>query len=262
MRQLNTHSKPSSGVYHANKSTLNYNLKKYQPSENLKRLVDCYWFVSWQLECGATWIQRNLPSPNMHLIFDQQSLYCTGVMTHAYETPLQGSKTLIGVKFRVGALNTILPYPHQELQNLHFNSGFLFDECQSDALHNTENHQLCITTLNQLLSHLPQPDNSQEKMNRTWQILANNPTINTVDQWAKQSQLSVRTLQRLCIKHIGLAPKWLLRKQRCIHALQLLEEEKVDIYDVITLLGLTDQAHLIKEFKKILGLTPNQYLKL
>lgn len=257
MRQV---SQQNQGVFHTKKSALNYDLKLYPPTNGLANIVDTYWFVQWDLPRTAPHIQRNLPSPNMHLVFDQQVRYCTGIMTHAYETPLIGRGGLCGVKFHIGILEYLLPSHSKELHNLHFSTEFLL--LPDNLKVNYQHHSASINSLNEALSHLKQPSPQQKRVQFAWLQLLQNPDIHSVEEWAQLSHISVRTLQRLCLKFIGLTPKWLLRKQRCINALQLLDSKDMDLHDVIILLGLTDQAHLIREFKTVLGLTPNQYLKL
>ena len=262
MRQTHTHLANASGVFHPSKNAQYYNLNIYQPAKHLNSIIDCYWFADWDLQDTTTHIQRNLPSPNMHLVFDHSSTYYTGVMTQAYETPLAGEHAIVGVKFKIGALNRYLPCDHNALKNLHFISNGVLLPLKKEKSLVPKNHKASIYILNQLFHDLPSASSQIKKVNHAWQTLLNNPEIDTVQSWANLAQLSVRTLQRLCTEHIGLTPKWLLRKQRCIYAIKLLDNKDYDIYDVILHLKLSDQAHLIKEFKTVLGLTPRQYLKL
>ncbi|KAF7764765.1 hypothetical protein PCIT_b0829 [Pseudoalteromonas citrea] len=262
MRQIHTHLANASGVFHASKNAQYYNVNIYQPAEHLKTIIDCYWFADWNIKHAATHIQRNLPSPNMHLVFDRLSTYYTGVMTQAYETPLAGSHAIVGVKFKIGALNKYLPCDHNALKNLHFNSNGVLLPINTRSNLVPHDHGACIYILNQRFHDIPPASLQVKKVNHAWQTLLNNPDIDTVQNWANLAQVSVRTLQRLCLEYIGLTPKWLLRKQRCVYALKLLDNSDNDIYDVILHLKLSDQAHLIREFKTVLGLTPKQYQKL
>lgn len=80
---------------------------------------------------------------------------------------------------------------------------------------------------------------------------------------------SERRIQQLHKKQLGSSAKELLRFQRFIHALQLLDIHnsrqtslaKPDWFDIIVTCGYYDQSQLIHDFKHFMGLSPSKYLK-
>ncbi|WP_405631618.1 helix-turn-helix domain-containing protein [Pseudoalteromonas sp. Ld20] len=54
----------------------------------------------------------------------------------------------------------------------------------------------------------------------------------------------------------------LLAKYRLSRVLDELESNTVSILDIVTRLEYVDQSHLIRDFKEVLGITPNRYSKL
>ncbi|MFW6602949.1 helix-turn-helix domain-containing protein, partial [Listeria monocytogenes] len=71
--------------------------------------------------------------------------------------------------------------------------------------------------------------------------------------------VSVRQLERLFQKHMGLAPKQtakLIRFQKVLQALY--ENPSVPGAELAYLHGFTDQAHLIKQFKRYSNHTPEE----
>ena len=102
---------------------------------------------------------------------------------------------------------------------------------------------------------------SLTRLNQLLELIRTDHTIHRVEQLAHSANLSVRSIQRLFAKFLGLTPKQLIRRYRLHQALQDLENGQVDILDVSNRLGYTDQAHLIKDFKAQTGKTPLKYLK-
>jgi len=66
-----------------------------------------------------------------------------------------------------------------------------------------------------------------------------------------------RELQRACRKWLGLTPKAFLRIERAWAARDAIREGR-PLATVAALLGYADQAHLTREIRKLLGVTPRQ----
>ena len=107
-----------------------------------------------------------------------------------------------------------------------------------------------------------EPNPQQIKVRQLVKMIKADSEIYTVDDLSVQAKISIRTIQRLFKKYLGFSPKWLIRKYRLHQALGALESKDMDMLDLVILLGYTDQSHLIKDFKEILGLTPGEYQNL
>lgn len=73
---------------------------------------------------------------------------------------------------------------------------------------------------------------------------------------------SQQYIRRKFEEYIGFSPKQfsqVVKFQNCLDI--LLEKEKTDIFDIIYENGYYDQAHFIKGFKKLIRLTPKQYIE-
>lgn len=66
---------------------------------------------------------------------------------------------------------------------------------------------------------------------------------------------------RTFTKEMGISPNSYLMTIRIHHAKELLEQGKRPI-DVALLTGFSDQSHLTKYFKSLIGLTPKQYMRI
>lgn len=83
-----------------------------------------------------------------------------------------------------------------------------------------------------------------------------------VDDLAARTGHGRRRLERAFDAWVGLAPKVLLRVQRVQGVLATLRDENVPALAALALrAGFTDQAHLTREFHKLVGLAPTAYLR-
>ncbi len=78
-----------------------------------------------------------------------------------------------------------------------------------------------------------------------------------MEDLARRSALGKRTLQRLFGEYIVVSPKWVIRRYRLHEAIERLRSgERLDYAQLALELGYFDQAHLINDFKFLLGYTP------
>jgi YesN/AraC family two-component response regulator len=81
----------------------------------------------------------------------------------------------------------------------------------------------------------------------------------SLSEMAQIVNLSPSRLRYLFKREVGVAPGHYLRKFRLERAKELLETTFLSVKEIITRIGVNDQSHFIREFKKAYGLTPAQY---
>ena len=86
--------------------------------------------------------------------------------------------------------------------------------------------------------------------------------IGDVESFAAEVGLPVRSLQRLCRKTFGFAPKPLLRRQRFLRTLDQISRATDRPLSEVLDVGYYDQAHFIREFRSFMGMTPTAYFAL
>jgi transcriptional regulator GlxA family with amidase domain len=83
-----------------------------------------------------------------------------------------------------------------------------------------------------------------------------------VEDVACRFNLSIRTLQRMFHRYVGVSPKWLIRRYRLREAAERLASgEAVDWPNMALDFGYFDQAHFIIDFRAIAGTPPAQYAR-
>jgi len=85
------------------------------------------------------------------------------------------------------------------------------------------------------------------------------PDLRVTDVAARHG-VSVRTLQRLFRRHVGVSPKWVLQRYRLHEAAERMAAgEAKDLASLAQDLGYFDQAHFISDFRRLVGKTPGDY---
>jgi AraC-like DNA-binding protein len=82
-----------------------------------------------------------------------------------------------------------------------------------------------------------------------------------VDDFARRRGLSVRRLQRLFLAHVGVGPKWVIRQYRLQEAVEQAADGPLDWAALAADLGYSDQAHLVREFTAVIGVSPAAYAR-
>lgn len=86
------------------------------------------------------------------------------------------------------------------------------------------------------------------------------PQMQSVADWAERVGLSARSLERFSLKHFGLSPKRLLRRQRILRTLAAMREKPDGTWTEMLDAQFADQAHFIHEFHYYMGVSPKAYL--
>ena len=260
---MRTNIAPISGVVHQRQHSNQYRLRRYFPSPDLRSLVEQFWFVDWDLPEQTPHLQKNLPDPNFHLIVENQWGKILGPVSKAYEYEMRGSGSILGVKFVVASLP---PY----LASLP--GDFVDREVAIDAILNIDARALFVELQNTVSDkqkvkvferHLrpfaSPPTQHQKTASELVELIKTTSDLITVNQLTEQTGIQIRALQRIFKQYVGLNPKLLIRKYRLHQAVALLDNHEKDFADVVSGLGYSDQSHLIRDFKDMLGITPNQY---
>jgi AraC-like DNA-binding protein len=260
---LKSNNQKLTGVLHTQNSAKHYQLRRYFPAAELQSLVEQFWLVDWDLRGQPAHTQQNLPDPNMHLVISNQSAKLMGPVSKKYCYTMQGQGKIIGVKFNLGVLAKKLPCALDKAVDIEFEVADIFKFGQQELIKNTlsaNSDKAAVEYLNQKLrNYVVQVDPLLIKVQTLAQQIKNNNAINRVEILAELSHQSVRSLQRLFKTYVGLSPKWLIRKYRLHHALEMLESEQLSLAELASQLGYADQSHLIRDFNEFLNITPKRY---
>jgi AraC-like DNA-binding protein len=90
--------------------------------------------------------------------------------------------------------------------------------------------------------------------------VAADPALLRVEDLADRAGCSPRQLQRRFAEHVGVSPKWVIRRYRLYEAAERVARgTDVRWADLAADLGFSDQAHLTRELTEALGMPPERY---
>ena len=88
-----------------------FRMERYLPPPALAPFLDHVWVVEWDLGDKPPHVQRTLPYPCVHVVFDSARSGVWGVPTGAFDYELKGAGKVCGLRFRAGAFRALLKRP-------------------------------------------------------------------------------------------------------------------------------------------------------
>ncbi len=183
-----------------------------------------------------------------------------GYITESFLPPPQLELSCVGIRFRPGGFTAVSGIPQDQV------SGGIFD--LADWLSPRQIDRICSIAM--------KADNRPEALEPVLNVLATNGSIPSwlqrfqdvlgaerpdVDRLAECLELSHRHLLRLSRRYFGVGPKKLMRVLRLREALNR-RLRSASWVDVALATGYSDQAHLSRECRSILEMSPQVLLRL
>lgn len=242
-----------------------FQLHRYPCSPDLSGLVERHWVTRWHLPPEVRSSVTLLPHPVVNLVLDTGRLVVSGVLTERFTRELTGRGGAHGVKFRPGGFYPLLRSPVSELTGQIFPLEQLWGADVTrleDELNATEDVGRRVRAVEGFLRRRwPEPDPHVELVGRVVQALLHDRTITRVDDVTRRFALSARTLQRLFQRYVGVSPKWVLQRYRLHEAAARLSEGTSRSWaEVAVELGYFDQPHFIRDFTRVVGMPPTEYV--
>jgi AraC-like DNA-binding protein len=111
-----------------------------------------------------------------------------------------------------------------------------------------------------MLQRLPGPDPDYELVVEIVAAMLADRGLVRVAEAAGQFAISVRSLQRLFRRYVGVGPKWVLSRYRLHDAVTAIDAGWAgDLAGLAASLGWFDQAHFGREFSALVGCPPAEY---
>lgn len=257
---------------------------RHPAGEMLDGIVEWFWSVAWELPAGVVHDQHvlNHPAGNISVgtlddrgvPLDPPQGRVYGVQHGLSHRRLTGAGWTVAARTAVGGLGVFLDGPARPANDA---------QLDIDAVAGLDGPSV--------VAHVSEPDNDAERVDRLRSALAtviaqrsadlvsearevvriariaeSDRTVRRVEQLAESAGASVRTVQRLFDLHVGASPSFVIKRWRIIDAVEETRsaverrEEWRGWAAVAADLGYADQAHLTRDFRRHLGLSPTGYL--
>jgi len=241
-----------------------FQLTRHFPAPDLAFFVMRYWIIRWDLD--EPHIQETLPFPCVNLVFEKHRTRVYGIERGKSAQRIEGKGQVFGIKFRPGAFYPFFKAPLTQLTDRSLPVGEVFgidDRPLEAAILALETDESMIALAEGFLrAHLPERDENITLINQIVDCIVDDRRILKVDDIVAQMGIQKRTLERLFSQYVGVSPKWVIQRYRLHEAAEQLAADPVgDCSQMALALGYFDQAHFIKDFKAIIGMTPADYAR-
>lgn len=234
------------------------------PSAALAGLVEHYWHVHWDLRGLPAQQQATLPHPNVHLVVERGQARIYGVHHGRFVRQLEGVDHVFGVKFKPGGFYPFYRQPMATLVDQSIDVTACFGATGVDlaeqVLAASAFDAMCAVVDDFLLRYLPAADAQVARVSGLLVRIAQQTEIRAVQDVLAISGLNKRGLQRLFQKYVGVSPKWVIQRYRLHEAIAQVQAGKTLSWSELALeLGYFDQAHFVRDFRQLVGMTPGEY---
>jgi AraC-like DNA-binding protein len=255
------------------------NYQTFESNSDLTTLVKCYWTLESEAE-DTPEKQTIVPDGCMEMIFHygdfyrqytengnniiQPKCFVIGQLTRPLEIEPTGETGIFSVRFQPDGFLPFATIPIKEMENTAVSLEKLFgqdgQEIEQQILTASSTAERIKVIETFLLNRLTGNETIDRIVKSTVEtILTANGQL-TIDELSKQTNISRRQLERKFSSAIGLSPKQLSKTIRLQATLKMLLNKK---FTSLTALAYEneyyDQAHFIKDFKELTGLTPKEF---
>lgn len=254
------------GILHPQTGKELFSLTRFQPGSDCGYFVQHYWIVEWDLRNKPSYNQRVLAHPNVNLVFEKNLTKIYGVSVGSYNRLLKGYGWVLGVKFKPGGFYPFWKASVSELTGNSVSFKSIFDiDCKlvEKGIFSQTDRELAVKRVEMFLKErLPEPDPNVKLVSEIVFKIRDDRTIVKVADVVRFSGLHQRTLQRLFARYVGVSPKNVIQRYRMHEAADRMSQGTVPNWSDLSIeLGYYDQSHFIRDFKSVLGTSPEEFMR-
>lgn len=237
-------------------------VERCRASRVLAAFVDYHWYVGWRTDEPHR--QQVLPQPRVHLAVEEGRLLVHGISREPFVRTVSGIGHTLGAAFHPGGFRPLLGRGVGSLAGSVVPAGDLLgvdDRPFASQIQDADAVPVMVEALESYLLTLdPQPDPVVEEVRALVDVAESDHGLNRAEDLAARGSMSLRSLQRLFTEYVGVGPKWVVSRFRIIDAAAAAHGgERVDWAALAIDLGFTDQAHLTRAFRSVVGTPPATY---
>ena len=233
----------------------------------IAHLVRHVWIPRWRLQPGLVVEQAALDYPSANLVIEADAAGLYGPELGRSRQRLRGAGWAFGALLQPGVARLLVDGPMRRL----IGGSVSIDELRvTDAAAlvrdvraavSAGDDDAALTAFEAWISaqHLV-IDHDAKLVRRVVEFAEHDRSILRAEDLAVAGGLGLRALQRLLREQLGLTPKWLIRRYRMQEAAaSLAGPAPPPLAELAASLGFSDQAHLTREFRAVIGETPRRY---
>jgi AraC-like DNA-binding protein len=238
-------------------------------------VVERYWSVCWSTEQSVR--REVITHPAFHLtvttVVDESGpalrAEVNGVMTRTFAVDLHGRGGVVGAKFRPGGFAALTgrsasAFTDRQVPLADVLPAAAVDRLLRRVAASPEDPDVAVAALEELISGLvpPRLPPAYPVVLAVVADMLADHSLSRVEDVAARHDLSVRGLQRLFRRFVGVGPKWVLQRYRLHDAVTAIDSDPgvmADLAGLAASLGWWDQSHFTRDFTAAVGVSPHAY---
>ncbi|WP_217180279.1 helix-turn-helix domain-containing protein [Streptomyces sp. AC495_CC817] len=221
-----------------------------------------FWIPEWDIEPGRSSRQEVVAYPALNLVVEQSAVTLSGATTRASHRDLSGKGWAVGALLRPAAVGALADDAAALVDG-----EVRVDEPElrtavTEAMASGEGRRerAAAAFSDWLVARVGPLGEPARQANGLVDALLGEHAASTPEEAATRLAVSVRTLQRMAHRHVGLSPAAMIRRRRLQEAAERLRADPaLDLSLLAAEAGYADHAHLTRDFRRVLGITPRQY---
>lgn len=246
------------------------------PSPAVARYVEHYWSVRWEVAGPAR--REVLGHPVIHVTVEHADgklhgfmppvALVHGVVRRTFHVDLPPRGWVVGARFRPGGFHALTGLDAALMTDRVVPLAEVVGAEAADALRDevvaADDAARPMRLDAWLAARVPTAaDPADDRVFELVSTMRDDRTLTRAEHVADRFGVSMRTLQRLLRRHVGVGPKWLLARYRLLDAVAAIDAEdddtRLSLAELAVSLGWFDQAHFTREFTAHVGVSPLAY---
>lgn len=259
-----------------------FNYYEYAPHPRLASQVQCYWSMRTEKSRHGRITSRGLSKGYVDLIFATGGAFCEGAEQWLGETkdvrcyvvgPMPEAAlahstaglSAVGIRLRPGYAHSLLRTSCGELARGPVSARDIWPEMSTSFLEQVADADHALVRLGLLerilLERVVCKKTDPRDVRPALEIINATGGKTSIDRLMAAMGIGARQLERKFHEQVGLAPKRLCQIARIQHAIRLARSQTEPKWtDIVFESGFYDQAHFIRHFKSVTGLSPKSYM--
>lgn len=247
-----------------------------EPAPALRRWVERYWSVTWQLPPGQERVASTLDDPGIHLTHEWGGVrragaggagdWITGPVARGrFDVTQHGAGGVVGVRFRLGGTTAFTTAAPSEIRDRTVRAADWFrrgDLVLPDLPDLPDTATAAAPALDSwLLALEPREAPGFAEFTQVLDLL-DDPAVTGTAELERRSGHGTRTLQRRFHRFLGVGPKRMILRARVIDAVAAIDRgDRRSLGELAHDLGWYDQPHFDRDFRAVTGTAPSTYAR-
>ncbi len=232
------------------------------PAGAAGELVVWFWIPEWDIEPGRSSRQDIVAYPALNLVVEGRSVSLSGASTRATHRDLRGTGWAVGALLRPAAVAALTEDAAALVDGEVLLDAPELSSAVSAAMAAGEHHRehAVAAFSDWLVDRVGPVGEAARQADGLVDVLLGERPATSPEEAAIRLAVSVRTLQRLAHRYVGLSPAAMIRRRRLQDAAERLRADpSLDLATLAAESGYADHAHLTRDFRAVLGIAPRTY---